>query len=69
MFFTLDESTISIVGNVDAYGDSYARDTTVDELKYVNFRLLTKPDCGIRAITNKSYLDLQPDARAIRAIG
>ena len=32
MFFTKEESTDDIEGNVDQYGDSYARDVSSDEL-------------------------------------
>ena len=45
MFFTSAESESRIEGAVDEYGDSFARDITVDELKEVrafstSFRLV-----------------------------
>ncbi len=35
MFFTTAESESRVEGAVDEYGDSFARDITVDELKKV----------------------------------
>lgn len=46
MLFTTAESKASIDGNVDEFGDSYARDTNVEELKKVIFYL---PFCKTRS--------------------
>ena len=35
MFFTTPDAQSSVEGNVDMYGDSYARDVTVDELRRI----------------------------------
>ena len=36
MFFTLDEDKEDIEHNADEYGDSYARDVTIEELQTVS---------------------------------
>ena len=36
MFFTLDEDKEDIEHNVDKYGDSFARDVTIEELRTVS---------------------------------
>jgi DNA ligase-4 len=36
MFFTKDDQKDEIAANVDDYGDSYARSTTIEELKEVS---------------------------------
>ena len=35
MFFTKEESKATIQGSIDEYGDSFARDTGLDELREV----------------------------------
>ena len=53
MFFTATESESRIGGAVDEYGDSFARDITVDELKEVR-----KFSAAQRLLENSSVIRL-----------
>jgi len=42
MFFTKDDEKEAIAQNIDAFGDSYARDTSVEELREVSTAVTRK---------------------------
>ena len=41
MFFIKDESKLVIESSIDEYGDSFARDVTIDELREVRSTTMT----------------------------
>lgn len=51
MFFTKDDEKETIAQNVDPFGDSYARDTSVEELKEVCMEMA-------RRIPTNNFLDI-----------